>query len=388
MLLNYHLPTYFSKKIREEIGELYASSAIGNLALSIAMVFEPIFLYSVLGFSIQQILLFFAVVYAVYLPTIILGAKFASNYGYKHAIAMSVPFQVFYWIVLLVARDNSSLAFVAAVMFGIQKALYWPGFHALMARYANHEQVGREFGVVYAIISISQIIGPFLGGYFAQHFGMSATFIIAALIYCFSVMPLFTKSEVFIPKTYYYKDTWELFRAFPKKFIGYLGFGEELLVLTIWPVFVYIVVGSFEKTGILATVASFVAAALALVIGKITDQYTKRVLIKLGAFFSSLVWFARLAATSLWNVFALDTLSRASKEMDFIPISTVTYIRAESTHVVPYSVFFEQSLSVGKLLACILGIILFSLTGGVMLTERFMVLFILGGLYSLLYMFI
>jgi hypothetical protein len=161
-----------------------------------------------------------------------------------------------------------------------------------------------------------------------------------------------------------------------------LGFGEELLVLTIWPIFIYIVVQDFGKTGMLATVSSLAAALMALIVGKITDQYTKRILIKLGAFFTALIWFARIPVKLIWNVFAVDTMSRASKELSFIPISTVTYIRAEATHVVPYVVFFEQSLAVGKLIACVLGIILFSLTGS------FVVLFILAGLFSLLYMYI
>ncbi len=382
MLLNYHLPSYFSKKVRAEIGELYASSAIANMALSITLVFEPIFLYSILHFTVPQVFLFFSLVYAVYIPGIIFGGRFASLYGYKHAIAMSVPFQILYWVVLLLARENPGLVFVAAIAYGLQKSLYWPGFHALMARYADKGQVGREFSVIYAIISITQILGPLFGGWLAQHYGMTATFIIAALVYCFSVMPLFAKREEFIPKAYNYKDTWQLFKTFPKKFLGYVGFGEELLVLTIWPIFIFLIVKNFEKTGFVATGASLIATVLALIIGKITDQYTKRILIKLGAFFSALVWVARVTASSVWNVFTLDTLSRASKEMDFIPISTVTYVRAESTHVMPYVVFFEQSLSVGKITACLLGMLLFYLTGS------FMVLFILGGLYSLLYMFI
>lgn len=382
MLLNYHLPQYFTKKVREEIGELYAASAIGNLALSITLVFEPIFLYSVLGFSVPEVLLFMAAVYALYIPLIIFGGWFASRYGYKHAIAMSVPFQILYWGGLLLARENPGLAFLAAAAFALQKSLYWPGFHALMARYADKGQVGREFGVVYAIIGVTQILGPLLGGWMAQYFSMTATFLVASVIYCFSVMPLFTAKEIFLPKIYKFRDTWDLYKTYPKKFLGYLGFGEELLVLTVWPIFIFIVVKNLEKTGALATVASLVAAVLAIFIGKITDQYTKRILIKLGAFFSALVWFARFTATNVWNVFALDTLSRASKEMDFIPISTVTYIRAESTHVMPYCVFFEQSLSIGKVSACLLGALLFHLTGS------FMVLFILGGLYSLLYMFI
>ena len=103
-------------------------------------------------------------------------------------------------------------------------------------------------------------------------------------------MPLFKAKEVFVPKLYQYKDTLKLYREYPKKFLGYLGFGEELIVLTIWPIFIYIVVKDYEKTGLLATAASFAAAIIAIIIGKITDQYTKRILIKLGAFFSALVW--------------------------------------------------------------------------------------------------
>jgi hypothetical protein len=59
--LNFHLPHYFSKDVRKEMGELYASSAISNFALSIITLFEPIFLYSVLHFTIPKVLLFMAI---------------------------------------------------------------------------------------------------------------------------------------------------------------------------------------------------------------------------------------------------------------------------------------------------------------------------------------
>src|SRR3989344_1478918 len=382
MLLNFHIPQYFNKKVRQEIGELYAHSAIANLALSIVMLFEPIFLYVVLDFTIPQILGFMALVYAIYAIFIPWGGKVASEYGYKHAMAMSVPLQILYWSMLIISKENHALVLVAAAAFGFQKTLYWPGFHSLMARYADRSQVGREFGVVYAIISISHILGPFFGGFISAKSGLTATFIIASIIYCCSIIPLFTAKEIFTPKAYSFKDTWALYKTYPKKFLGYLGFGEELLVLTIWPIFIYTIIKDFGKTGLVATVASLVAAVLALAVGKITDQYTKRVLIKIGAFFTALIWIARTVATNVWNTLAVDTLSRTSKEMHFIPISTVTYLRAEAKPVVPYVVFFEQSLAIGKLLACLIGVLLFYATGS------FMVLFILGALFSLLYMLI
>lgn len=379
-MLSLHFPGYFSKKIREEIGQIYAHSAIANTALSMMSLFEPIFLYAVLKYTVPQVLLFTAVIYATYIFCIPLGGKVASLYGYKHAIALSVPFQILYWMTLISSQQNAALAFAAAPLYGLSKSFYWPGFHSIMARYTDEGQVGREFGVVYSLITLTLIAGPLFAGFLSKHFGFTVTFIITGIIYACSLFPLFRSKEVFVPKNYYYKQTVELYRAFPKKFLGYMGFGEELLALNVWPIFIFIIVKDLEGTGALATISSLLAAVLALIVGKITDQYSKRVLIKLGAFFGSLVWVGRLIATNFWNTFFVDSLSRTSKEMYFIPISTVTYIRAENTHVVPYVVFFEQSLSIGKLLACFLGIILFSLT------HNFMVLFLLGACFSLLYM--
>jgi MFS family permease len=380
MLSHFHFPQYFSSEIKKEIGELYASSAIANMALSIVMLFEPIFLYVALGFTVQQILWFMALVYLVYVVFIPWGGKVASLYGYKHAIAMSIPFQILYWSMLLAARDTHAIVLVAAVAFGLQKSLYWPGFHALMARYANQQQMGREFGVVYAITSISHILGPLLGGLLAQSFGFVGAFITASVIYCCSIIPLFREKEMFIPKEYAFRQTIGLYKSMPRKFVGYMGFGEELLVLTIWPIVMYNILQNYRDTGTVATIASLFAALLALMIGKISDQYTKKVLIKLGAFFTALVWIARVAASTAGSIFAIDSLSRTSRELTAIPLATHMYLKAEETHVVPYVVFFEQSLAIGKLLACILGIILFSLTGS------FVVLFILAALFSLLYM--
>jgi MFS family permease len=226
------------------------------------------------------------------------------------------------------------------------------------------------------------ILGPFIGGMISERFGVRITFVVACIVYFFSFVPLFTTKEIFTPKLYQFKDTWQLYKAFPKKFLGYLGFGEELLVLTIWPIFIFLILKDYAATGLLVTIATLVSTILALYVGKISDLYSKRVLVKVGAFFSALVWLARGIAHSFWGIFVVDSLSRTSKDVVFIPLSTLTYERAEATHIMPYIVFFEQSLAIGKLLACVLGIIVFSLTGS------FLLLFILGALFSLLYMLI
>jgi MFS family permease len=382
MIFDFHVPHYFTKSVRHEISELSASTALADFSNAMVMLFEPIFLYKVLGLTVQQVLLFMGGVYLLYIFVIPFGGKIASMYGYRHAVALSTPFQILYWVFILAAQHNISYLYFAPLMLAVEKSLYWPGFHAIVSRYADSEQKGREFSAIYAVVNIAQTFGPFLGGYMLQRFGADAAFFAASLVYACSVVPLLVEKEVFIPKIYNYRQTWELYKMYPKKFLGYVGFGEELLQLTIWPIFIFILVKGYENIGFLATGASLAAAILALAMGKITDSYTKRILIKLGSFFLSLVWVAKFVANTFWSAFAMDSLGRAAKDVVFIPLSTVTYLRAEANHILPYVVFFEQSLSVGKLLACVLGIVLFSLTGS------FVVLFILAGAFSLLYMLI
>ena len=75
-------PGYMSHHLSREIKEMYWAKAIADFALAAVMLFEPIFLYTVLDFSIQQILWFFIAVYAFYLPLMPLGAKLAARKGY------------------------------------------------------------------------------------------------------------------------------------------------------------------------------------------------------------------------------------------------------------------------------------------------------------------
>jgi MFS family permease len=382
MTFKLRLPRYFSRSIQQEISELYASTAIADLAIAIVLLFEPIFLYAELGFTVIEVLLFFAAVYALYIVFIPFGAKIISRFGYEHGILFSIPFQIAYWFLLFGTKDNFWMIYLAAIIFAIEKALFWPAFHAIVARFARHEQRGREFSMLYAIFNIMHIVGPFIGGFLAQRYGLTVTFITASIIYFCSFIPLFMSREVFTPKIYRFHDTWELYKTYPMRFLGYFGFGEELLVLTIWPIFIYLVIKGYEETGAIVTIATLVATILALYIGKVTDRRSKQVLICSGTFIYTLVWLARAAVGNTFGVFITDALSRTSKDLVFIPISTVTYERAESTHILPYVVGFEQALSVGKFLAAVIGIIIFAITGS------FIALFITAAVFSLFYMLI
>lgn len=382
MLPHLHLPHYFATKIRSEIEHLYASTAIGNLAQAMLTLFEPIFLYQVVGLSVVEVLLFMAVVYALYIFLIPLGAKIASQHGYAHAIFFSIPFQILFWLSLIGAQYNEWFLYAAPILFAIQKSLFWPAWHATLARFADGRQVAREFSFMYAIMSVMQILGPMMGGFLATLLGSNSIFIIGSIIYACSAIPLLWSAEVFIPKEYRYKATLKMYQQYPMRFLGYLGFGEELLVLTIWPIFIYLLVKNYQDTGTLITVATLVATSLALFVGLYADGHSKRSLLRLGNFHYLISWLIRIPVGNTFGIFLTDGFSRTAKSMSFIPLSALTYERAESTHILPYVVGFEQSLSVGKLLAAVIGALVFALTGS------FIALFILGAIFTIFYFII
>ncbi len=382
MLFSFHLPHFFAAKVRKEVEHLYASTAIGNLAQAIISLFEPIFLYSVVGLTVSEILLFIGSVYALYIVFIPFGAKIASRFGYAHSIAFSIPLQIIFWFCLIGSQYNQTLLYIAPVIFAMQKALFWPAWHATLARFANGKQVAREFSVMYAIMNLMQILGPMVGGFLALFLGINSIFIIGSIIYACSVVPLFWSSEIFKPNPYKYHDTWKLLKQYPARFFSYFAFGEELLVMTIWPIFIFIIIKNYQDIGSMVTVASLMATGLALLIGIYSDKHGKRRVLQIGGFFYVLSWMARIPVISTFGAFITDAISRTAKSLVFIPVTAMTYERAETTHILPYVVGMEQMLSMGKFIAAVLGFIIFATTGS------FILLFILGAIFSLFYFLI
>jgi MFS family permease len=378
----FHLPHYFASKVRAQIEHLYASVGIGNLAQAIIALFEPIFLYHVIGLTVAEVLLFMAGVYAVYAAIIPFGGKIASRFGYAHSIFYSIPFQIIFWFMLLGAETNLGWLVGAVVAFAIQKTLYWPALHASLARFSGKQQRAREFSMMYAIMNLMQIIGPMLGGFLSVIFGIEAIFIIASLIYLCSAVPLFWSQERFKPKPYRFRDTIKMYEKFPSKFLGYFGFGEELLVLTVWPIFIFTVVKDYQSVGALVTVATLIATGLALYIGFYTDRHSKQSLLRAGTLIYALTWLVRLPVVSPFATFITDALSRTTKTLVFIPASTLTYERAERTHIMPYVIGFEQMLAIGKMLAALVGFVVFLATGS------FAALFMVAAAFTLFYFLI
>jgi len=375
-----NVPHYFSKHPSRGLIELYWSVGMMDFGLAAVVIFEPIFLF-VLGYSLSQIMLFYAAVYLLYILLLPLGGRIIGKIGYEHSIFYSQFFLIAYYIALFAISKYGFFIFVAPVFFAIQKSLYWPSYHADFAVFCQDKQRSREVGGKETISMLMYILGPITGGFILEKTGFGILFLAVSFLFVLSVIPLFRIKEIHDTTKFNYKEVFKKLvdKDHRRNFLAYLGFGEELIVLTLWPIFIYIVIKDYLEIGSLITLATLFTAVLALFLGKICDKYKRENILKAGSFLYAISWFIRGFMSKAWQIFSLDTLSRFSKEMLLVPLVSKTYENAKKMGTLEYTVFFEQSLAIGKFYtALLLFLVLY-------FTTSWILVFFMAGLLTFLY---
>jgi MFS family permease len=359
--INFH---YFSRKINREAKEVYWFSAINGLAIALIFVFEPIYLFQN-GYSLTQIMWFYLQVYVWYAILIFPAARISSRVGYKHSIFISSIFYILYWLVLYHVRHYSEFFFIAPALFALQKGFFWPAFDADVSLASAKQQRGREVGALLSEIEFVSIAGPLVGGVISTALGFSSLFTISAVLMIAAVYPLFKTPDVYAKHEFKFGNFKKIFRQYTGNFFGYWGYAEDLMLMSLWPLAIYLAVDRFVGVGFIATFASLVATVLMLYIGKLADRTEKRRLIRTTSIIYGLTWIFRAFGRGVAGVMAFDTITKTSKASVNVPVVSLTYDNAGghgADYAIAHSVFYEFSLSVGKIIVAVAAIIILSKT--------------------------
>ncbi|OIO46144.1 MAG: hypothetical protein AUJ28_03065 [Parcubacteria group bacterium CG1_02_37_51] len=380
----HHLLSYLPQKMKTEVRELYASALILYFGLALIFIFEPIYLYR-LGYSLQQIMMFWVIVYAVYIFILPLGGKVAERFGYEHTIFYGTFFWILLYLCMYLIQYWPIFFFITPIVWAIQKSLYWPAYHANFAKYSGNQEEGREISFLTILTSASYVVGPIFGGFILYFWGFSVLFIVVAILLLVSNVPMLLTKEKFkpVPVDYQYSFKRMFAKENRKQFLAYMGFGEEILVVVVWPIFISIFITSYLSIGWLVGVATLITALVTLFIGKWADRINKREILKIGVSFYSLSWVLRLIIAGPWSIFFTDTLSRASKNTINVPLQAITYENAKNYTIMNTVLMFEMSLAIGKLIACLAALILVSLFSVGLIP--FYIIFAMAGAITWLY---
>jgi MFS family permease len=350
---------YFRYLVKKEISELYLATAILSFASSTVLIFESLYLYQ-LGFKIQQIALLLIFNYLLFLILLPFGGKIAVKFGFEHSILYSVPFLILYYLFLYFTKDYFLMIPLFILTGVIFKVLYWVAYHANFSYYGTKREFGKQLGFLYAIVSLVMLAGPFLGGFILDNFGFLALFSVQAVLLLISTLPLFKTKEKFKPKQFGYWEAWK--RLFEKKgigeTIGFMAFGEEVVGMFFWPIFIFVMVETYTATGLVVSLSTLAMALFSLWWANIVDGGGK---IKKwyyfgGICFYAFTYFLRIFTKTPAGVLTMGVFDRIGRSAVDIPTYALIYRKAREVGSVNQAVKFEMGLSLGKVLILVMGL--------------------------------
>ena len=349
---------------RQELTQVYLAMAIRSFALSLTSLFVTLYLYKELGYTLEQTLLFFVFYSLIFAISTPLAAKFCARYGVKHCVLLSVPFYVGYIILLQLLPVIATPLILISTLLGISLGLYWMGMNLVFQCVTDHKHRGEQVGKQMSVSILATMIGPVIGGLIIEQFGFTFLFMTATLFLILGAGVLFLSEDKHIPYHFSVRG------LFDKKHWGdslyFVSKGTRVMAEgVIWPLMVFMILGSYVSLGLMGTVFSVVSAVLVLVVGKYSDHKDKRVIVWWSAGFESLTWFLRALVSSITGVFGISILAGVTEGVKNAPMGALECDKARG-EIAQYYVVREIYICLGRMLLLLIVLMVDNLQAGML----------------------
>jgi len=335
-------------RMNKELKEVYISTLLRGLSMGMIAIFVPLYFMKELGLGLTTVLYFYTVLYVLFMVFSPLAAKISSKIGSKHTILASVPLYIVYLGLLYSIKDyNWSLELVAG-MSAAASAFFWIPFHTDFIYASDKKHRGEEVGLRFFLTSLFGLFGPFIGGAILYFFGFNILFVIVSLIMFASAIPLLFSPDIHINTEFSLSYVFN--KSHFKDILGFIGMGmRDGAAGILWPIFIFFMVGSYLVLGGILTGAGIISAFFFLYMGRVSDRFNKRKLIRMGTVSHSITWLGRSFVDGVLAVFGVQMFSNLTFAVLDVPYNALVCDKATKTNVPEYMVFREMALAVGKL---------------------------------------
>ena len=361
--------------LNKELSEVYVTHVIRSFALALIGVFVPAYLIN-LGYPILSVFYFYLYWAICSFVLMVLIPKLYTKIGIKHAILFSIPIFIAYFLLLNSLETYSWNLFFVAFVSALANSFYWPAFHIEFIRSSDRTHRGEELGTMNVLAQVTVIFAPLIGGVIIAFLGFHVLFGFVTLLLLVSPVSLFFSKEFYTPVKFSLRYLFhkEHFKNFAVFFVeGVINYTETV----VWVVFIFLILKSFISLGFLTTLIILFTTFITFISGRLSDIISKRKIMRVGIFSSSIIWFFKALADSFLHFAILNTLFGTAFTFLSIPYMALFYNKAAKYRPAEFVVFREVSLALGRIT-----IILF-----IILTGSFIGSFIIAGLSSLIFTF-
>lgn len=341
---------------------LFASSVIRRVAVTFLGLFSPLYILQIAqdnGFALRTaiaiVLAYFLVLYLFKLLIYPMAENLGIRYGFKGVILLSgIPVLLFI-PVLVWSSSYFFLLLPAAVLWGLHSGLFWWGYHGFFIKSGKAIAFGEELGVVTILETLAMAASPVVGALIINSFGFNSLFWVAGLIFLFSLALLMPASAHKPRIDITLKDALKVIGEHKRDALAYFGnAAESVFYVTLWPIFLFLVLKSTLEVGGVVSLSVLVAAVLTFLTGVWVDRNGVRDAVSLGSPMLAISWLIR-AFSSAPSVFVLaDGLWRFSEGMVGLSLNVISYKKALEGATDMALMFRELTFSFGYILVVFL----------------------------------
>lgn len=317
-----------------DLHELFLSTTIKTLALSLVGIFIPVFLYKE-GYTITQVCGFYVLFYGFRLAVVDpIIARLTSRFGVKHIMAYGYFVLLASLLLLATLPTRHWPLWEIALVDAFAMGMFWIPFHVHLAKSKSSDHEGKQLSTLGILYQTAGAMGPLIGGMLATYFGLPSVLIVAAGLVILAAVPLVMRGDWLIRQEasrLRLRDYW-LYRSHLRP---YCAFGiEDALHAFLWPLFLAVAVfttNAYASIGLVTTIALALAIIAVRLYGKLVDRHETYRLLRYGSIVLMLVHLVQPFVRTLGHVIAINFVRDPAHSAFDMPVFKGLVDNAEQT---------------------------------------------------------
>ncbi|MFA6355317.1 MAG: hypothetical protein WCW65_02740, partial [Candidatus Paceibacterota bacterium] len=279
-------------------------------------------------------------------------------------------------------KDFPLLFYVIPIFVGAEIAFYWMPLHILFIRNTEKETMGKSMSKFLVIPRILSMLSPLIGAFIIVRFGFTSLFSFAMILLLFVFVPILSLRSEKTNFIFSWQRIREIFKKNKQYFIPEVidNLAEDAMV--IFTIFIYIKLSSTLQVGIIGTITAIAALFFTLTLGKLTDNWNKHKLLKIGAVILSLAWFFNFIIgeyfPNQWLFYIATVFTTLAFKIFLVPYSSIILNQARKSDA-QFIVLREIPVVLGRIILYLSAILLY---------KNLPVLFLLVGLIFIYFWFL
>jgi hypothetical protein len=331
-----------------ELNEIFAYMSLRSFAIALISIFIPIYLYK-MGFTLAELMLFYVSIYVVELLAEYLVANLIKKVGPKHLMALSIPLLITHFAQLLTLNIISWPILSMGITGGLALSLFWQSYHYDFSRSKHREKTSAEIGKLYIVNAVLGASAPFIGGFIATKFNISWVFTTAIILFIIAVAVLFkTKDNNFRRGTLTLSNI--RIREIARDLLAYGGSTIEVSSAgVIWPLFLFLLVKSYESVGAITSAALVVTVVVTYYISKKSDQGKRITYLKIGGLLNGIISIIKAFTASVLQAYGVSVAKSFASSIQAAPFCSEYYIHADEEKRSEYIFLMESAVDLARI---------------------------------------